>query len=277
MEENKKSKKGLIFIIALILGLVVGIGGSYYYFNVMNNDKGEASPAKTSSGKTIKNLEVTDKLVQDNYSKLMVWGVAKCDDSAKEYFKESKVKASDISNESVYSIVDTNFYNNKGTLTKKDYEEKIEEYFGKDYKYEHTDWTRKLCSPHRYNKSTGKYEYQEPACGCTSGPNSFLKTRIVKAELSGDELVVYVKVLFPGSPENVDGNGNVKYYSDASLKNAISDLQYTYVNNDGQEDKEMEEPSDVDKNYAKGGTYKFVMKKYKDDKYSFLYAEPLDD
>lgn len=271
----KKSKTALIVIIMLIVGLLLGVGGSYYYFKVMDNDKNTVKSEEKSTknkdkeeSKTVevKNLDVLSDIVQNNFNKFMN---VSCGIYAKaEYFKPTKVNSSNIDNTVAYGTVSTYFFNNKGSISADEFEKTVKMYFGKNYKYQHQE--QKICTNHRYNASTNSYEYVEPACGCTTGPYN-IEYRITKAELSGDKMILNVKVLFPGKDTDRDNKGYVKYYSDANLTKPVSDLYY--ISGYGDPDAPI---TDSDHNLAKGGNYKFVMQKYDDNNYSFISSEPID-
>ena len=141
-------------------------------------------------------------------------------------------------------------------------------YFGDDYVYQH--FTYNGCVSHVYNSKTNVYEHVDTACGCTTGPNAFIKYKIFDAYYENDLLVLNVKVLFPGK-EYKEGEYH-KYYSDASCTKEIVGLVYSEVENGWLLGAR---PLDSDANYAKGGNYKVVLKKVRDDIYSFVSSEPV--
>lgn len=285
MEENrkevvggkqKKSKTALVVIITLIIGLALGVAGSYYYFEVMNNDKTNVNAEEQNTknkdeeeNNTVKyeNLDVLSDIVQNNFNKFMRSANYFCG-AQKEYFKATKVTSSNIDNTLAYGTVSAYFFDNKGNISADEFDKAVKMYFGKDYKYQHQDFT-KICTTHHYNATTNTYEYVEPACGGTCGPYS-IEYRITKAELVDDKMILNIKVLFPGNDTDKDSNGYVKYYSDANLTKPVSDLYYS----SGYGDKDVP-ITESDHNLAKGGNYKFVMQKYDDNNYSFVSSEPI--
>ena len=277
IEEKKKSKKGgvvalVIILILVILGLV---GYICYDKGLILNKKIESTENGTTKveKEETKTLDVYSDLVQDSFDRLTSW-IARCDDPKTIYFKSSKVVASDIKNEYAFALADKNFYDRKTTIEASEYEKLVADYFGKDYKFEHTNYTGEMCTPHAYKKETNQYVLQETACGCTTGPNMQILTRIASAELKGDQLTLTIKALFPGTAASeVNSKGYTKYFSDADHKNAIEDIEYT-SNGYSQEPSEYY-PVESDSTYAKGGTFKFVMKKNANDKYSFVSSEPV--
>lgn len=284
MEENnkevverkqKKSKTALVAIITLIAGLALGVGGSYYYFEVMSDDKTNVKTEEkntknkdTEENKTVKyeNLDVLSDIVQNNFNKFMRSASLNCG-VQKEYFKATKVTSSNIDNTLAYSTVSTYFFDNKGNISADEFDKVVKMYFGKDYKYQHQD--QKICTNHHYNATTNTYEYIEPVCGGICGPHN-IEYKITKAELVDDKMILNIKVLFPGNDTDRDSNGYVKYYSDVNLTKPVSDLYY--ISGYGDKDAPITES---DYNLAKGGNYKFVMQKYDDNNYSFVSSEPI--
>lgn len=268
-KRTKKSKIILVAIIMVIVGLLIGICGSYYYLEVYSKEKCVKPLESTKKTKVeIKNLDVLSNIVLDNFTKIMQ-ATGRCDDIAREYFKSSKVTVSDLKKDLVFSVIDTSFINKETSISATEYESKAKEYFGADYKYEHEDFSQKMCTNHRYNKDTNSYDYVQTACGCTTGPNSSILYRISKAELSDNFMELTVKVLFPST--DFDNEGHAKYYSDVNRTKEIPGLWYHYSENPN--DAEIIDNDDA---YKKGGTYIVTMKKYKDDIYSFVSIEPID-
>ena len=175
-------------IIALIIGLLLGVGGSYYYFEVMKKESTSVTDNKkeednSKENSEIKNLDILSDLVQNNFKKFMISANHYCG-AQDEYFKTQKVTVSDIDNILAYSTVSYYFFNNKENISAKDFEEIVKKYFGRDYKYEHQNFTYKICTDHHYNKETNSYDYSELVCGGTCGPFR-IEYQITKAELIG--------------------------------------------------------------------------------------------
>lgn len=274
--KQKKSHIGLVVVLVLIAGILIGVGGCYYYFEVMNNTNSNESSSESnkSTSDEIKNLDIYDSLVQSNFNKFM--SIIDCSDPGANYFKSEKVEASSIDNLTAVKIIERQIFKNTNDISNEDYENIVKSYFGKDYKFSAPEEMSNHCLSHQYDSSSNTYKYHETACGCTYGPNAHMMYRVSKAELDGDKIILNVRVLFPSTSGELDSNGHVKYFSDIEHKNVISDLVYSYVSNsDGGEEKNAEVPYDNDDNFSKGGLYKFVMKKYDGDKYSFVSSEPI--
>ncbi len=270
-DKRKKRHTGLICFITLMAGLLIGMGGGYYYLEVYNKEKCQClKPLEQTKNTKVENLDVLDSLVLNNFTK-MIQTIPRCDDIVSEYFKSSKVTVSDLNKDIIFSIIDTNFMNQQTAVAAAEYESKAKEYFGADYKYEHEDFSQTMCTSHKYNKDTNSYEYVQTACGCTTGPNSRILYRISKAELVDNFMELTVKVLFPGGPNNLDNEGHVKYYSDVNTTKEIPGL--VYHSSENPNDAQIIDNDDA---YKKGGTYIATMKKYKDDIYSFVSIEPID-
>lgn len=269
---NKGLKIAVVILIILLLALAsyVAYDKLFYRYltNVTPNEEKKANDQEKKESKVVESLDVLSDVVQNNFNKLMHAANYFCGTQG-EYFKDLKLTTKDIDNTLVYATVSNAFFDNKNNVSEDEMNEVIKEYFGPDYKFEHQEYTSKICTNHHYNSSTRTYEYVEPACGGVCGPYN-IQYKISKAELNGDDIILNVKVLFPGDDKDLDSNNHVKYYSDYKLTKNVSNLDYEWYQPDNNP------PVYSDSNLAKGGNYKFVMRKYKDDIYYFVSSEPID-
>ena len=283
MVDNKKSKSNILIVIIVILCMVIGGLSGFVIYSYLDSqykddnleNKNENNSDDNSANNSVDNsdvvvLDVLSDVVQYNFNKFMnISGV--CSGGAVNYFTTSKVEASNIDNKIAYFTVEYDFHNNKNAIDPSEVTAKVKEYFGDDYNFQHQGYS--ACVSHDYNSETGKYEYVEPACGCTSGPNSSKIYKVSKAYIENDLLILNVKVLFPGPyNDSLNERGYHKYYSDAARTKEIAGLVYSEV-----EDGWIlgARPLDTDDNFAKGGNYKFVLKKVTDGIYSFVSSEPV--
>ena len=270
MEENKKSKKGLIFVIALILGLIVGIGGSYYYFNVMSKDSDKTSTVKKAKSEKIEYLETTDKKVTKSMDKITGGLSYYC--GVYDYYKDKKITADNlddgvISSVALHKIV-TDFYGDSDpgsksiagyTFTADQYEKAVKSIF-KVNKIEHK--SLRNCPSFTYDESTKKYTAGEPACGGTCGPGGYPITKVTKALIKNNTMEVYMRILF------VDyNNGKPIYYYDYAKTKKVLDVQY----NDDNTPMGIEYSVD-----DKAALYKITFEK-DNNNYVFVSAEPVND
>lgn len=266
-------KKIVVTLLIIIVSLGVGIGGTYYYMSSKYSVTIEDDVADVninSSNVSVTNLDIYSDIVQNNYSKIVDEYLA-CGDPMSTYLNDSKLVNNDISNSTAYAIVELKYFDNKSSLDESTIKDAIEKLLGPDYEYDPTSFdASNTCSNHVYNSSTKQYDYRETACGCTVGPNYLAKTYISKAELDGDNLNIYIKVLFPNN-QNLTSEGYVKYYSDYSRTKEISLDYETSVNGNA-----YAEPYDTAVNINKGGSYKITMKKLSDDDYYFASSEKID-
>lgn len=275
-EETKKEnnlRKILIIVIIIVLIVVSVIGiilcKDFTNKNEKNNQTNKTEQKNEKEENKVTVIDVNAEVVQKNLEKLMIV-IGYYKGAQEEYFKSEKVTNTSLDNSFVFSTIATYNVLNKHEITESEFEEKVKEYFG-DYKYEHQDYSKKICSKYRYDSENKKYiDDNHPSCGGAGGPHHIVY-KVTKAELDEDELILNIKVLFPGEYGDNDSNGYAKYYSDAARTNAVSGLTYGTTT----DNKAYIPIETTDSNFEKGGAYKLIMKKYKDDIYSFVSSEPL--
>ena len=274
--EVKKKDSFFVVIIVILFMVIAGLCG-FILIDFLDADKNNVAEKNdvdkdvsdnNDGTDVVTKVEVTDlNSIRQHLEKFMT-ALGDCSDEAANYFTTKKVVAADISNELALKTTAFAFLDQKVSISAEDFSKKVAEYFGKDYVYQH--FTYNDCINHVYNANSNSYEYVETACGCTTGPNASIKYNIASAYYEGDLLVLNLKVLFP-SKEYKDGEYH-KYYSDAARTKEIAGLVYSEV-----EDGWIlgARPLDIDDNFAKGGNYKFVLKKVTDGIYSFVSSEPV--
>lgn len=264
-EKKKSNGSGVIIfiLIVIILGLVFYI--AYDKGLILNNNKNTNDPKVTEKDKNndkdkdtdvvedkVVELSLDDDLVKDNYKKVMQHS------ATYTYFKDSRVKAKDLSNEFVTYVALSNALGKFGqaNVTKEQMEKVVHGIFGKDYPFEH------LYYPNnhgflRYNPDTGIYEYQvDQLCGGTLGPSNIAS--VVKAYKDSKTLTFEIGVLFfSGS----DG----KYYKDYQKTIQPTDLELN----------QNSFPTWTVENVKKGTIYKMVFN-LEDGNYVFSYVEPMN-
>ena len=271
MEEKKKSKKGLIFVIALILGLVVGIGGSYYYFNVMNDDSDKDPVDKKVKSEKVEYLETTDKRVTKSMDRITNGLSYYC--GVYDYYKDKKITADDLDDGVISSValgkIVEEFYGDSEpgsksltgyTFTADQYEKAVKSIF-KVKRIKHK--SLRNCPSFTYDESTKKYTAGESACGGTCGPGGYPITKVTKTLIKNNTMEVYMRILF------VEYDNNVKpiYYYDYAKTKKVSDIAYSDDN------IPLDAETKVDN---KAALYKITFEK-DDDNYIFVSAEPVND
>ena len=261
--EKKKSKGSgiIIFIlIVIILGLVFYI--AYDKGLILNNNKSTNDPKVTDKDKNndkdtdvvedkVVELALDDDLVKDNYKKVMR------NMGARTYFKDSRIRAIDLSNDFVSYIAtmhaEVRF--GKANVTKEQMEKVVRSIFGKDYPFEHIYYPNHYLSSLKYNPDTGIYEYHEIYDG-TLGPSNIAE--VVKAYKDSKTLTFEIGVLFFGW----DG----QYYTDYQQTILLTDFEKSQYSSD---------PAWTVENVKKGTIYKMVFN-LEDGNYVFSYVEPMN-
>ena len=259
--KNTKTSNGsgvIIFIlIVIILGLVFYI--AYDKGLILNNNKNTNAPKVTDKDKNngkdsdveedkVVELALDDALVKDNYNKVMkLW-------AASIYFRDSKVRAKDLSNEFVTYVAISNALGKFGqvNVTKEQMENVVYSIFGKDYPFDHFYYPNNHFSL-QYNPDTGIYEYHASEGTIQIGNID----GVVKAYKDNKTLTFEIGVVFFGS--------NGQYYKDYQHTTAVTDLELD----------ESLKPTLTVQNFMKGTIYKMVFN-LEDGNYVFSYAEPMN-
>lgn len=264
-------KKVIGYILVGILMLVIGFGGAYLLFDhgttvntTKNNEKEENATIET------KNLDVYSDEVVNTLDSIRL-GSGGCDgtSSFKAYFKNSKVTSENVDQLWAYIAISSYFGESKESISTDEWNNIAKKLYGDKFAFDTSVAEKsKYCTHHYYDMATGKYEYQETACGCTSGPFSYPTYTVSKAEITGDKLTLNIKTLFPNQ-NALDSEGRVKYYKDSNLTQEISDLQYSY-------NGIYSLAAVSGTNFSKAGNYKFEFEKNSDESYHFVSSEYID-
>ena len=178
--------------------------------------------------------------------------------AAYTYFKDSRVRAKDLSNEFVTYVAISNALGKFGqaNVTKEQMEKVVHGIFGKDYPFEHLYYPNNQGFL-RYNPDTGIYEYQvDQLCGGTLGISNI--AGVVKAYKDSKTLTFEIGVLFIGW----DG----QYYTDYKKTILLTDFEKSQYSSD---------PARTVENFKKGTIYKMVFN-LEDGNYVFSYVEPMN-
>lgn len=255
VESKKKSPLGII--ITIILMILCFAGGYFLHesgvFKVDKNEtvEGENKDADNDDIK-VTEYDVTDAKVAKLVDHLLSLGIMESSCWAIEnYAKDVKVEAKDVSNLSIYHIVESaEFYNKKDSFTLDEMNAAIKKYFYGDIKFDPTtiDYKGASCPQYNYDSSTKTFTKQQTACGSTCGPASTYK--MVKAVDTDGTLKVDVKVVFAKDAEN--------FYSDYKRTNLIGTFDGT----------------NLDELLNKGGNYQFTFKNV-DGSYAYVSSEPV--
>ena len=280
-----KKSVGLI-ILFLIIGLIIGVVGGYFYHGmVVGVPKCEESTKSGTTKASVKIVDITDSVVSDTMAKI---NRLTCDILPYRYFLEKdKVTAKDISNDVALNLVDINYYtgvrvDNKDKIKKDsngneyfevdaaEVEKQVKSILGDDYKFEHKTYKESTIAIFEYDQNNNKYKVIMQPFGCTVGPHAPSLNQVTKAEEKGNKLIITYKVLFgeDSIPENPGDNYFAKYYKDYKHTQQIKQDDLDYV----VQDNIFVADSASLKNLNLGSTYQFTFEK-QNDNYVFVSSE----
>lgn len=259
-EEKKKSKNPLVIVvIVLVIALLATLGYIAYDKGlIFSNKKNDVDVTDKDNNKDQKDenkvvqLDVNDSLVTDTYKKVVQYTVPA------PYFTNSRVKASDLSNETVTYLSLNNAMTKygKANVTKEQMEKIVHSVFGKNYDFEHVYYPNNNTEL-RYNPDTGVYEYQfDQICGGSMAPGDFKK--VIAAYKDSTTLTLEVGVLFVYDTFT-------ELYKDYDHTIRVTDF----------EKSESGYPTDTIENAKKGTLYKMVFT-LEDGNYVYSYTEPMN-
>lgn len=212
MEEKKKSKTGLVFIL-ILLALIVGLCGGYYItsngYLDLNKKEEQSIPVKTET----EELNLDSRLVKYLYnlvtedteeSWLADWrlGGIKEEEVIQTYNYEKtdniamRIVGKNLKSEDIYEYYDDNG-NSKGKVCDKEAVEKVyKEIFGKDAVLDTSvdiqmDWAGTL--QYKFDSNLNKYVFTYIDGGGTGGPGGYT-TKLTKAEKNGNTIKLYQNV-----------------------------------------------------------------------------------
>lgn len=265
---NLKGWQGVI--IGLLIGiLLTGFSIGIYDRYILKDSKTAETDKEDKKDKytqKAESLDVLSDIVQDNLEKYNK-AAGHYGGALEEYFKEKRITNRDIDNTLVFATIATSGLM-KPENTEEEFEEYVKQYYGDNYEYKHQEMSGKICAGYYYDSNDRKYhEGNHGGCGGAAGPHRFMYN-VSQATLIDEELILTIRVLFPGKYEDKNEHGYLNYYSDAKHEKVIKDLDYTLPEG---------VPYRTQSLFRKGGTYKFVMKKESGDNYSFVSSEPINN
>lgn len=222
-KKTKKSKTGLIAFITLIAGLLIGVGGSYYYFEVMTKD---SNTIKSSSEKEDKNSKTEDTSVEisadslyikeliENYDNYYISNTEIYD----SLYTKDKTTLADLSEEYLRAITMRKANKNiTGFLfiTGEEFQNAATKLFGNQVTLENKAFSiAGGCTSYEYD---GNYTIAptQGRCGGTSAVN--LSRKIVNAVKQDSKLEVIVAIAL----ENGMDNKVYKGFDNKQLSNEI--------------------------------------------------------
>ena len=248
--ENKNNNSGGALITRLIKSIIVIIVMGVFFGLFLYEPRREIKDKnKENDEEIIKTdveiLEVVDDEVVKLYETISYASSYYC--GVNIYYTNDKVTSKNIDNKLAFNMAlnamiddGENSVDNPTNIKAEDMDKKIDSILGKDYEYTHGDYS--VCPAYPYNEETKEYEFKGAECGGTCGPG--IVKKIVKAERLGDNLDIYVRVLFDKYDDKLS------YYSDYDRTKLI-DLNRDYYSS----------PIINDEDYFKGSLYKLRFEK----------------
>lgn len=208
--KKKKSHTGLIAILTLIAGLLIGIGGSYYYFEVYQKDLSKPTSEKDEKEKTTSTQKIsTDSIylkeLIENYD---IYYIGNTEIYTALYSKD-KTNVTDLNEEYLRaitikkankSIMNTLF------ITGEEFQNAIKQLFGNQITLENKSFSiANGCT--QYNYSNNHYSIDPNAGGCGGTTATTMDRVITKVEKKETNLTVEVAIAIR------DGMNNKVYKS----------------------------------------------------------------
>lgn len=287
-EEKKKNNTGLIIVIVILIVLVLALCGYIAYDKLVVEKKG-AKEVKTKEvvESKIEALDLSNSEISDSMNKL---SRMTCGEGLYYYFLEKdKVEAKDISNEDAILFITPYYYDysakNEGNtdvvkknengidyldVSEEDLTKKVQQYFGKDYKFEHKTYDNGPAT-FEYDKDKKQYKVIINGFGCT-GPINTSIGAITRAYHDNNKLVVTYRVLF--GEDILDNPKDIyysKYYKDFNKKEEISKDNLVFINYPYYQNLLVAD-SDYLKNFSYGSEYEFTFEK-QDNEYVFASSK----
>ena len=259
-KKPKKSHGGLIGFIFLIIGLAIGAGGSYYYFEIFAKDtvKTEKKEEKVEKKEETISYEPDSIFIKDLIGRYDYYDMS--DIQIYDFlYKEDKTNVKDM-DEDYLKILAAKDANNSvmlGNFSLDEFQSSIKKLYGSKVTLENEKISGSkigLCVEITYKNEM--YSAMSPECGGTGVLG--LERKIVKAEVKDDVLEVNVAVAVTDS-----GNKKVAKEYDSEKKelvDIVEDISY--------------EDFDIDKDYSKFNQYKYTYKL--DTKENNYYLESIE-
>lgn len=252
-----------VLILIILLGIIMLISGFLLFTKKDGLKEENAYQINTKNLKDISTSEGIASVINSNFN---VYG---CMDLFFSYFVDKKVTVDDLDKDVIDGTI-LNLINIHGveikegkTFTQKAVKKQVDSFYGKDYKYQYSDF-EKTCPKISYDNKSKKYTVQKKDCELTCNPRSVRK--LVQAKENDSIVELYYRILFVGSKKQ-----QYQYYTDYQKKNKIDvtfDAQkYNYGNmEDGISDEVIN----------KGSLYKVTFVKEKEN-LIFLMSEPVGE
>ncbi|MBO5180020.1 MAG: hypothetical protein J6B87_06720 [Clostridia bacterium] len=204
--EHKKKKVWPIVVLMLIIGLALGIGGSYVYLEVMDNktnsstvkDNNSKQDTKTDYDKNqITDISVDSVYVNNlisQYDLYVVGGYELID----IYYRKDKTVISDLSENYLRALVMKNercqFSHQNCYVTGDQFQKRAKMLYGNQVKLDNKSWSGTSCVELviNYNNTTNIYQPAEQSGACGGTSIYFFQRDVIAATKSADKLEVTI-------------------------------------------------------------------------------------
>lgn len=250
MNKPKKRHTGLIVFFCLILGIAIGIGGSYYYFEIYSKQNSK----KTTTTKKVETEEISvDSYLIKSLVDRMHYSLGTNSELllyANEITKPSDLEGNYLNNlivmEAKREILGT-----EGELTKENLNIALTTLFGSDSNVEIPTEDFGVCPLYKYNSKEEKFTEQDGECTFTT--NLGIEKKLVKAVKSNEKIEIYEAVAF------TDKDANKVY------KKVDSSLKLSEEVEDIESDKFI-----IERDYEKVNQYKYTFT-YDEDNGNYIF------
>lgn len=227
MDENvvvKKKNTGAVVCVALIVGLLIGLGGAYLFFSInpklitKTSTSTDIEEKDDNNEKTIEDFKTTSLFVKNLIERYDDYFITNAE-IFRDLYSKDETKVTDLNDNLVKYLIakEANKDLHQARFTEEQFQNAKTILFGKNFTLENGDITGYCNDVIKYNSDSKYYSYVEGSgCGGTT-PQSMLR-KITKVENKGDTLEVTVAAGI------VDAASN-KVYVDTNATQEISDIQ----------------------------------------------------
>ena len=260
---KKKKTNPILIIFLMLLACGIGVGGSYYYFEIYNKDTKKEINAvdkvETKDKTTVKEEELNPdgiyvKNLIDRYDFSVISNVEVYD---KLYGKEKTlVTELDDNYVRVLSAANVKKLGNVMLITSEAFHDSVVNLFGNQLNLADKNFSIG-CDTYEYSQGTGYYEYKEGS-GCGGASTVIMKQKIVKAIKTKDNIEVNVAVaILDGANQKVYKNYKIGDTSNSDLQEVEGVSADTF---------------DIDKDYDKLNQYKYTFNYDNENNNYYLYS-----
>lgn len=258
---KKKKTNPILIIFLMLLACGIGVGGSYYYFEIYNKDTKKEINAvdkvETKDKTTVKEEELNPDGI---YAKYLIDRYAFSDISNitvyNALYGKEKTLVTELDDNYVRIVSAANVKKlGNGIFTSEAFHNSVVNLFGNQLNLADKNFSIG-CDTYEYSQGTGYYEYKEGGCGGTS--TVIMNQKIVKAIKTKDNIEVNVAVaILDGANQKVYKNYKMGDTSNSDLQEVEGVTPDTF---------------DIDRDYDKLNQYKYTFNYDNENNNYYLYS-----